>query len=65
MSRAGCVPDLESFDTVIGAMCTVRRTSEAVDMIKQMVEKVGLTPRQGTIAKWQQHCEQTEYMESS
>ncbi|XP_050385187.1 pentatricopeptide repeat-containing protein At1g06270 [Argentina anserina] len=51
MSKAGCVPDLESFDTVVGAMCTVRKTSEALDMIKKMVEKVGLTPRQGTIVK--------------
>ncbi|KAL6130475.1 hypothetical protein ACLB2K_068854 [Fragaria x ananassa] len=51
MSKAGCVPDLESFDTVVGAMCTVRKTSEALDMIQKMVEKVGLTPRQGTIVK--------------
>ncbi|XP_062020045.1 pentatricopeptide repeat-containing protein At1g06270 [Rosa rugosa] len=51
MNRAGCVPDLESFDTVVRAMCRVRKTSEALDMIKKMVEKVGLTPRQGTIVK--------------
>ncbi|KAM2634764.1 hypothetical protein EV1_025202 [Malus domestica] len=51
MSRGGCIPDMESFDIVIGAMCTVRRTAEAVYMIKKMVEKVGLTPRQGTVMK--------------
>ncbi|KAM1413123.1 hypothetical protein FF1_025384 [Malus domestica] len=51
MSRVGCIPDMESFDIVIGAMCTVRRTAKAVYMIKKMVEKVGLTPRQGTVMK--------------
>ena len=51
MAGAGCVPYLESYDTVIKAMGKLRRTAEAVDMIKQMVEKLGLTPRQGTLVK--------------
>ncbi|KAL5542151.1 hypothetical protein UlMin_009861 [Ulmus minor] len=51
MAGAGCVPYLESYDTVIKAMCKLRRTAEAVDMIKLMVEKLGLTPRQGTLVK--------------
>ncbi|KAL5542153.1 hypothetical protein UlMin_009863 [Ulmus minor] len=38
-------------DTVIKAMCKLRRTAEAVDMIQRMVEKLGLTPRQGTLVK--------------
>ncbi|KAH7533164.1 pentatricopeptide repeat-containing protein At1g06270 [Ziziphus jujuba] len=51
LSGAGCVPDLESYNAVISSMCKVRRTTEAVDMIKQMVVKVGLAPRQGTLVK--------------
>lgn len=51
MGGAGCVPDLESYNSVISAMCRVRKTAEAVDMIKQMVVKVGLAPRQGTLVK--------------
>ncbi|KAK0588668.1 hypothetical protein LWI29_003928 [Acer saccharum] len=51
MGRAGCIPDLESYGTVIGAMSTIRRTADAVEMMKEMVAKVGLMPRQGTIVK--------------
>lgn len=51
MAGAGCIPDLESYDTVIKSMCKVRRTADSLDMVKQMVEKVGLTPRQGTLVK--------------
>ncbi|KAF5732596.1 hypothetical protein HS088_TW17G00126 [Tripterygium wilfordii] len=51
MAGAGCVPDLESYGTVIGAMSVARKTAEAVEMLKQMVVKVGLTPRQGIVFK--------------
>lgn len=51
MSGAGCVPDLESYSIVIGEMCRVRKTVEALDMMKQMVAKYGLTPGQGTLQK--------------
>lgn len=51
MVRAECVPDLESYDIVVGAMCRARRTADAVEMLKQMVVKVGLNPRQGTVVK--------------
>ncbi|KAL5793679.1 hypothetical protein ACOSP7_002273 [Xanthoceras sorbifolium] len=51
MGRIGCVPDLESYGTVIGAMSTIRRTNVAVEMMKEMVAKVGLMPSQGTVVK--------------
>lgn len=49
MGGAGCVPDLESYGTLISASTAVRRTAEAVELLKEMVVKVKLTPRQGTI----------------
>ncbi|XP_022140758.1 pentatricopeptide repeat-containing protein At1g06270 [Momordica charantia] len=49
MGGAGCIPDLESYGTLIGASTAVRRTREAVELLKEMVVKVKLTPRQGTI----------------
>lgn len=49
MGRAGCVPDLESYGTLISASTAVRRTAEAVELLNEMVVKVKLTPRQGTI----------------
>ncbi|KAF7827918.1 pentatricopeptide repeat-containing protein [Senna tora] len=51
MSGAGCIPDIESHDIVIGAMCRVRRTAEALNLMKKMVVKYGLTPAQGTLLK--------------
>ncbi|XP_022718340.1 pentatricopeptide repeat-containing protein At1g06270 [Durio zibethinus] len=51
MSGAGCPPDLESYSGLIAAMCTFRRTVDAVELVKQMVQKARLTPRQGTVMK--------------
>ncbi|EEF37275.1 pentatricopeptide repeat-containing protein At1g06270 [Ricinus communis] len=51
MSGAGCVPDLECYDTVIGSMSKARKTVDAVEIMKEMVVKVGLNPRQGTMMK--------------
>ncbi|GMI90715.1 hypothetical protein like AT1G06270 [Hibiscus trionum] len=51
MNGAGCLPDLESFAGLIIAMCTVRRTGDAVELMKQMVQKARLTPRQRTVMK--------------
>ncbi|KAK8692062.1 hypothetical protein V6N13_075544 [Hibiscus sabdariffa] len=51
MNGAGCLPDLESFGELITAMCTVRRTCDAVELMKQMVQKARLTPRQVTVMK--------------
>lgn len=49
MSRAECVPDLESYSIVIGALSTARKTNDAVEMTKEMVLNVGLMPRQGMV----------------
>ncbi|XAR49568.1 hypothetical protein NMG60_11032816 [Bertholletia excelsa] len=49
MAGAGCLPDLESYGAVIGAMCASRRTKAVVENVKEMVAKVGLTPRQETV----------------
>lgn len=51
MGRAGCAPDLESYGTVIGAMCGFGKTTDAAEMMKEMVAKIGLTPRQETVVK--------------
>ncbi|KAI4322743.1 hypothetical protein L6164_022409 [Bauhinia variegata] len=51
MGGAGCVPNVESYDIVIGAICRARKTDMALDLMKQMVVKYGLTPRQGTLVK--------------
>ncbi|KAJ9170874.1 hypothetical protein P3X46_018938 [Hevea brasiliensis] len=51
MGRAGCVPDLEGYGFVIGSMCTARRTADAVELLKEMVVKIGLNPRHGTVVK--------------
>lgn len=51
MGGARCIPDFNSYGIVIGALCKVRRTAEAEDLMKQMVVKYGLTPGQGTLVK--------------
>ncbi|XVE55008.1 hypothetical protein DITRI_Ditri03aG0126700 [Diplodiscus trichospermus] len=51
MSKVGSPPDLESYACLITAMCTCRRTVDAVELVKQMVQKARLTPRQGTLVK--------------
>ena len=51
MSRAGCLPDLESYAGLIAEMCKFRRTVDAVELVKQMVQKARLTPRQGIVVK--------------
>ncbi|XP_019443349.1 PREDICTED: pentatricopeptide repeat-containing protein At1g06270 [Lupinus angustifolius] len=51
MGGAGCIPDFTSYGIVIGALCRVRKTIEAEDLVKTMVVKYGLTPGQGTLVK--------------
>nr|KYP51819.1 Pentatricopeptide repeat-containing protein At1g06270 family [Cajanus cajan] len=51
MGGAGCIPDSNSYGTVIGAMCRVRKTDEALVLMQQMVVQYGLTPGQGTLVK--------------
>lgn len=51
MGGAGCIPDTNSYGIVIDAMSRVRKTTEAQDLMKQMVVEFGLTPGQGTLVK--------------
>ncbi|KAG8374261.1 hypothetical protein BUALT_Bualt11G0113200 [Buddleja alternifolia] len=51
MSRAGCFPDLDSYGTLISEMSELRKTSEVIEMVKEMVKKHGLNPRKETIVK--------------
>ncbi|KAA0058609.1 putative disease resistance RPP13-like protein 1 isoform X1 [Cucumis melo var. makuwa] len=43
MGGAGCVPDFESYGTLIRAATAVRRTDKAVELLKEVVVKVKLT----------------------
>lgn len=44
-------PDSESYAVVIGAACGARRTEVAVELVREMVGKLGLAPRQGMVAR--------------
>ncbi|XP_077252181.1 pentatricopeptide repeat (PPR) superfamily protein [Tasmannia lanceolata] len=51
MRIAGCDPDSESYDMVIGSVCGRRWTDDAVEMVREMVEEFGLSPKQGTVVR--------------
>ncbi|XP_010670719.2 pentatricopeptide repeat-containing protein At1g06270 [Beta vulgaris subsp. vulgaris] len=51
MSEVACVPDAESYCTIIDAYCELRKTNNAVVMMKEMVRKLRLSPRQGTLVR--------------
>lgn len=51
MGGAGCIPDLDTYGTVIGAMCKLRRITDVAELMKDMVVKFGLTPRQEMVVK--------------
>ncbi|XP_065876280.1 pentatricopeptide repeat-containing protein At1g06270 [Euphorbia lathyris] len=51
MGKAGCVPDLAGYSTVVNSFCRIRKSAYAVEMMKEMVVKFGLNPRQGTVVK--------------
>ncbi|KAG9153887.1 hypothetical protein Leryth_005994 [Lithospermum erythrorhizon] len=51
MIVAGCIPDLDSYGTLICEMCELRMTDGVCVMIKEMVGKFGLNPRQGMVVK--------------
>lgn len=51
MGRGCCVPDLDSYGTLISEMAELRMTSDIVEMVKEMVGRHGLNPRKETIAK--------------
>ncbi|XP_073127033.1 pentatricopeptide repeat-containing protein At1g06270 [Henckelia pumila] len=51
MSKAGCIPDLDSYGVLIGDMSELRMIHEVLGMVKEMVSKHGLNPRQDTMVK--------------
>ncbi|KAL5998481.1 hypothetical protein ACLOJK_009422 [Asimina triloba] len=51
LTSAGCSPDTEGYGTVIGACCAARRTEAAAELMREMVGKQRLTPRQGTVVR--------------
>ncbi|GAB2214876.1 hypothetical protein Droror1_Dr00019241 [Drosera rotundifolia] len=51
MTGVTCIPDLDSFCPVIVALCKERRTAEALEMMKEMVAKFRLSPRQSLLVK--------------
>lgn len=51
MGGAGCIPNLDSYGTLIGEMCDRRMTTDMIEMVKEMVIRVRLNPRQETVVK--------------
>lgn len=51
MAAADCCPDSASYDAVIGAMCEFRRINYAMQLMREMVTKMGLTPKEGLVVK--------------
>ncbi|KAI7754836.1 hypothetical protein M8C21_020839 [Ambrosia artemisiifolia] len=45
MGGAGFVPDLDSFGSVIGLLCQLRKTKNIEELMKEMVSKFRLSPR--------------------
>lgn len=51
MTGAGCIPDLDSYGTLISEMSNLRMTGEVVETMKEMVETFNLSPRQEMVMK--------------
>ncbi|KAI5661798.1 hypothetical protein M9H77_21121 [Catharanthus roseus] len=51
MGGAGCIPNLDTYGTLIGEMCDHRMTTDIFEMVKEMVTTAGLNPRQETVVK--------------
>ncbi|WCJ30865.1 Pentatricopeptide repeat (PPR) superfamily protein [Euphorbia peplus] len=51
MGRAKCVSDLTGYSTVLNSFSRIRKTADAVEMMKEMVVEIGLNPRQGSVVK--------------
>ncbi|GAB4854693.1 hypothetical protein Ancab_023277 [Ancistrocladus abbreviatus] len=51
MTRASCIPDVESYGIIIAAMCRLRQTPNAMLLLKEMVGKFRLSPVQGVLFK--------------
>lgn len=51
MVEVACVPDVESYCTIIAAFCEFQKTDKALALMEEMVGKLNLSPRQGTLLK--------------
>jgi pentatricopeptide repeat protein len=51
MCGTGCIPDLDSYDYIIGYMCKYRRIAGVIELVHDMVGRLGLTPRHQTVVK--------------
>ncbi|XP_074290006.1 pentatricopeptide repeat-containing protein At1g06270-like [Silene latifolia] len=51
MLRAKCIPDVDSYSSVIAAFCQIRKTDKAIALMKEMVGKMELSPRQGMLVQ--------------
>ncbi|KAL8140416.1 hypothetical protein V2J09_006437 [Rumex salicifolius] len=52
MTQANCVPDAESFSSIIAAMSMLRQTTKAAKLLKEMFVKHRLSPKQGILVKF-------------
>ncbi|OIT28517.1 PREDICTED: pentatricopeptide repeat-containing protein At1g06270 [Nicotiana attenuata] len=51
MARAGCIPDLDSYGTLIDNLSELRMTPAIIEMVNEMVVRFGLSPRKDTLVK--------------
>ncbi|KAL6529258.1 hypothetical protein OROGR_014881 [Orobanche gracilis] len=51
MSKAGCLPDLDSFGVLIAEMSGLRRTDRVLKMVEEMVHVHALNPRKEMVVK--------------
>lgn len=51
MGGTGCIPNLDTYGTLIGEMCNRGMTTGIIEMVKEMVTRVRLNPRQEIVTK--------------
>ncbi|KAL8507528.1 hypothetical protein ACS0TY_018177 [Phlomoides rotata] len=51
MGTTGCIPDLDSYGTLVGEMSELRMTNQVVETVKEMVGVHLLNPRKETVVK--------------
>ncbi|KAJ0435567.1 putative tetratricopeptide-like helical domain superfamily [Helianthus annuus] len=56
MGGAGCVPDLDSFGSVIGLLCHYRKTKKIEELMKEMVSKFRLSLGKNWWLKFSSRC---------
>lgn len=51
MIAASCVPDAESYSPIVATMSMLRKTARATTLLKEMIVKHRLSPKQGVLVK--------------